>query len=242
MTLARHAGSDPAPPRARPAPFPTRAGGRSEVDCLLEFLRPHVGPDTVLMEIGPRDCAVAMRAAAVVKQVYVIDVFQPLARSSPRPENFTPLLSDGCSVPVPPDSISVVLSYRLLEHLDAGDARALLENVHRSLAPGGIHLCITPNRLYEEDVPMRHGTPAALASRAYTAPELRRLLAGAGFPEVRFYARAWGRFLRCPYLLVASIESAIGWLPRAVRKHLAASAPLRALLGLRVAAIKAAAA
>jgi hypothetical protein len=58
--------------------------------------------------------------------------------------------------------------------------------------------------------------------REYTAGDIRKLFVDAGFAEVRFYASARGRFLRCPYWVIAVLESTLG----------------RAVLGLWVAAIK----
>ena len=74
--------------------------------------------------------------------------------------------------------------------------------------------------------------------REYTAREMRQLLIGAGFADVRFYARARGRFLRCPYRVIAMLESALSALPYALRNRIADTRPMRALLELRVAARK----
>ena len=44
--------------------------------------------------------------------------------------------------------------------------------------------------------------------------------------------------LRCPYWVIAVLESALGALPYALRNRIADTKLMRALLGLRVAAIK----
>lgn len=206
----------------------------------LRFLRRFLTRESVFMEIGPGDCALAMHVAPLVKQVYAIDVSEQLTRGVVPPANFKLILSDGCSIPVPEGSIDVAFSNQLMEHLHPEDAREQLHNIHRSLAPGGIYLCITPNRLYGPcDISVYFDEVATgFHLREYTARDLRALFAGAGFAEVRFYARVRGRFLRCPCWAIAALESTLGALPYSLRKPLADTAPMRALLELRVAAIK----
>jgi hypothetical protein len=127
-----------------------------------------------------------------------------------------------------------------MEHLHPEDAREQLRNIYRSLAPGGIYVCITPNRMYGPCDISKYFDEIATGFhlREYTAREMRQLLIGAGFADVRFYAPACGRFLRCPYRVIAVLESALGAMPYALRKRIAGTRPMRALLGLRVAASK----
>lgn len=211
-----------------------------EIARQLRFLRRFLTRDSVFLEIGAGDCALAMRAASLVKQVYAIDVSEQITRGIAPPGNFQLILSDGCSIPVPESSIDVAFSDQLMEHLHPEDAREQLRNIYRTLAPGGTYICITPNRLYGPcDISTYFDEIATgFHLREYTARDIRQLLASAGFAEVRFYARVRGRFLRCPYGAIAVLESALGALPYSLRKPLAGTAPMRALLELRVAAIK----
>jgi hypothetical protein len=112
--------------------------------------------------------------------------------------------------------------------------------VHRSLAPGGRYLCITPNRLYgPRDVSAHFDEVATgLHLKEYSADELRALLREAGFARVHFYAGARGAYCRVPYALVRMLECFLQAMPYRLRRPLADNPPARALLGLRVAAIK----
>jgi SAM-dependent methyltransferase len=212
----------------------------SNIARQLRFLRSLLSRDSVFMEIGPGDCALAVHVASLVKQVYAIDVSEQITRGVAPPANFKLILSDGCSIPVPEGSVDVAFSDQLMEHLHPEDATEQLHNIYRSLAPGGIYLCITPNRLYGPcDISAYFDEVATgFHLREYTARDMRQLLIGAGFADVRFYAGASGRFLRCPYWVIAVLESALGALPPALRNRIADTKLMRALLGLRVAAIK----
>ena len=214
-----------------------------EIARALCFVRSFLSNESVFMEVGAGDCALALRAALLAKQVYAIDVSEEITRSVVPPGNFRLILSDGCSTPVPEGGIDVAFSNQLMEHLHPEDAREQLRNIYRSLAPGGIYVCITPNRMYgPHDISVHFDEIATgFHLREYTARDIRKLFVDAGFAEVRFYASARGRFLRCPYWAIAALESALGALPCSLRKRLADTRPLRAVLGLWVAAIKKAA-
>jgi SAM-dependent methyltransferase len=213
---------------------------RREVDLQLRFLKRFLTPTTVFMEIGAGDCALAIRAASIVRRVYAIEVSEQITRDVAPSGNFELILSDGCSIPVAKGSIDVAYSNQLMEHLHPDDAKEQLRNIHSSLAPGGIYLCVTPNRLYGPgDISARFDEFATgFHLLEYTARDIRQLLAGAGFAEVRFYANVRGRFLRFPYGPIAALESVFGALPYSLRKRVADTAPMRSLLGLRIAAIK----
>lgn len=217
-----------------------RAPRQHEVDGLLAFLRGFLTSSTVLMEIGPGDCELAIRAAAIVKQVYAIDVSEQITRGVSSPANFRLILSDGCSIPVPDGSIDVAFSNQLMEHLHPDDAQEQLQNIYRSLAPGGVYICITPNRLYgPHDVSMYFDQVATgFHLLEYTARDIRRLFASVGFAQMHFYAAARGRFLRFPFWPIALLEAVLGALPQGPGKRIADTGPMRALLGLRIVAVK----
>jgi SAM-dependent methyltransferase len=210
------------------------------VEHQLGFLRHYLAPDRTFMEIGAGDCVLALSVAQSARQVYAVDVSDQITRTARRPPNFKLILTGGAALPVPPGTVDVALSNQLMEHLHPEDALEQLREVHRSLAPGGAYLCITPNRLYGPRDVSAHFDPVAtgLHLREYSARELRRLLLEAGFRKVRFYAGGRGRFVRCPYAPLAALESLLEPLPWRLRRRLAGAAPARGLLGLRVAAIK----
>ncbi|HUG78687.1 MAG TPA: hypothetical protein VML57_14490, partial [Burkholderiales bacterium] len=104
----------------------------------------------------------------------------------------------------------------------------------------GVYVFITPNRLYgPRDVSAHFDEVATgLHLREYSARELRALLLEAGFSRVLLHAGARGVFARIPFALVAAIEALLERLAPRLRRRLADTPPARALLGLRVAALK----
>ena len=210
------------------------------VEWQYRFLRPALSLRTRFMEVGAGDCALSRRVAGHVERVYAVDVSRTVMRGGRRTPNLVPVLSDGVIIPVPAGSVDVAFSNQLMEHLHPRDAEAQLHEILRALAPAGRYFCITPNRLYgPRDVSAHFDEVATgLHLKEYSALELRALFLRAGFAEVRFYAGGRGSFVRLPYALVAAFEALLARLPRRLVKRLSDNAPARALLGLRVEAIK----
>ncbi len=213
---------------------------REAVGQDLAFLGRFLRPETVYMEIGAGDCALTLRVAQRVAIAHAIEVSETITRDLERPDNFQLHLTDGTHIPLPADTVTVAFSDQLIEHLHPDDARAQLQEVCRSLAPGGVCVCITPNRLYgPTDISEYFDDRATgLHLREYSAREIEALLRAAGFARVHFYAGARGAFVRVPFAAVAAIEALLERLPGRLRKLLADNKPMRALLGLRVAAVK----
>ena len=193
------------------------------------------------MEVGPGDCALSFEAARFARQVYAIDVCDEISKADSTPENFSLILSDGCSVPVPPNSVDVAYSNQLMEHLHPDDALAQLQAIFGALAPGGCYICITPNKLtgphdistYFDDV------ATGFHLREYTITELTALLKTVGFSKVRLYIGARGFYWRFPAGALTLCEHMLTALPAKVRRPVAHSLPFRMLfVGVRLVGIR----
>ncbi len=108
------------------------------------------------------------------------EVYDEPSRRVPRhlrelPANLRIVISEGSSIPVPPDSVDVAYSNQLMEQL------------HAAPEPGGVYQCITPSRLTgphnisgEFD---REATRFHL--KDYTVGDLAALFRGAGCARMR---------------------------------------------------------
>ena len=210
-----------------------------EIDRVLRFVERFVSLRTRFLEVGAGDCALALKVSDLAEHVVAVDVCDQITGKE-RPCNFDLVLSDGCSIPVPDGSIDVAFSNQMMEHLHPEDARDQLINIFRSLAPNGTYVCITPNRLYgPRDVSGYFDEIATcLHLREYSAMEIREMLLAVGFERVEFYLGGRGWYAPCPGWIVSGLEKVLEALPASVRKTVADTAPVRAFLGVRVAAIK----
>ncbi len=107
----------------------------------LRILRPYLRPEATVLEIGPGDCVLSVALAERVRQVYGLDVSDEITHDVSLPANFKLILSDGTSVPVPPNSVDVAYSNQLMEHLHPDDALEQLEGIWRAPTSGwSVHL------------------------------------------------------------------------------------------------------
>ena len=201
-------------------------------------LRPYLRSDSVFLEVGAGDCALARRVAREVERVYAVDISRQANVQLPTNAHF--VLTDGTSIDVAPESVDVAFSDQLMEHLHPDDAAAQLRNIHRALKPGGVYVCVTPNRLYGPSDISRYFDDIATGFhlREYSVGELLAIFRAAGFSRAHVYIGARGYFLRVPAWSVRLIEAALEKLPAMLRRRVAHNAILRAVLGVRVAAIK----
>jgi SAM-dependent methyltransferase len=113
----------------------------------MDFLTRFIGKDITYLEVGAGDCALTFEDARRVRKAIGVEVSAEIPLKDRRPENFELILSDGTSIPVPAGSVDVVYSNHLMEHLHPEDVHTQLINLNRALKPGGVYLCLTPNRL-----------------------------------------------------------------------------------------------
>ena len=117
------------------------------VSAQIKLFKHLLGKEITFLEVGPGDCALSLEVTKYVKQVYAVDVSDEITKDLTPPKNFRLILSDGCNIPVPKNSVDVAYSHQLMEHLHPNDAFEQLQNIYNVLTPGGIYICITPNRL-----------------------------------------------------------------------------------------------
>ena len=205
----------------------------------LRILRRYLRPETVLLEVGPGDCSLSMAVAPLVRQVYGLDVSQKITEQLSLPSNFKLILSDGTSVPLPPDSVDVAYSNQLMEHLHPDDALEQLEGICRALRPGGVYICITPNRINgPHDVSQYFDSVATgFHLKEYTVGELSRLFRKVGFRKVQALLGRRGVFVPAPVPPVVAAEKALELLPPSPRQVLARTVG-RAFLGVRLVGTK----
>lgn len=213
---------------------------RSAVRMQLKFLRRFLNKNVTFLEIGPGDCALSFEVSSCVKQVYAVDVSGEIAGASDTPRNFRLILSDGCNVPVPTNSVDVAYSNQLMEHLHPDDAYEQLRDICRVLSPGGIYACITPNRLTgPHDVSKYFDVVATgFHLKEYTISELRNLMRKSGFSHVRAYLGARGTYVRFPVGLLVFHENLLSGLPDAFRRPIAKFLPFRVLLNIQLVGVK----
>jgi SAM-dependent methyltransferase len=210
------------------------------VQQLLMLLMPLLGPQKTLLEIGCGDAELSSAVAPKVKRSYALDVTAALIEGKTLPENLEFVLTSGTEIGLPDASIDVALSDQLMEHLHPDDAFNQLLEVFRVLKPGGVYLCLTPNRLTgPHDISVRFDYEATgFHLQEYDSRSLSSLLRMAGFRRVNFVALIGVHKLPVPHLILRCLEATLRIAPNRIRAWCARCLPVVLLAGLNVLAKK----
>lgn len=205
----------------------------------FNFLRKFLKPDTTYLEIGPGGCKLARKIAEQVRTVYAVDVSESAMHSGgPLPANLIPIVSDGTNVPVPANSVDVAYSANLIEHLHPDDAAEQLGNVLRSLKPGEVYFCKTPNRIngpHDVSVHFGHKIAAGFHLKEYAYTDIIPFFRSVGFEDICGYVDLKGRvILRIPGRALIAFEWLIEHLPRRQQSAALGFLPVKAMLQVLV--------
>ena len=197
-------------------------------------------PQTRFLEVGPGDCTLSFKVAPKVEQVYAVDISAIITSHASVPSNFKLVLSDGCEVPLPENSIDVAYSNQLMEHLHPDDAREQLQNIFVTLKPGGRYICVTPNKVNGPwDISYCCDQEArGFHLKEYSMDELAHLFRAVGFRKLSAYAGARGYYVRFPLFLIIRLENFLSLLPFRIRSGIGRSLLFRAMMGIRLVGMK----
>jgi SAM-dependent methyltransferase len=210
-------------------PTEREASARSQAALVQRFL-PARG---VFVEIGAGDCSLSLALASRAGHVYAVEVSREIAFIENAPANFELLITDGRAIPVEPETVDLVYSNQLMEHLHPEDAAEQLGQIFAALRPGGRYMCLTPNRLLgPSDISMYFEDEVAngFHLREYSNSELDDLFRESGFASVDVFSTLGKRVRTLPMPPMRVLESAFGALPRPARRRLKRYRPIRKLL------------
>lgn len=211
-----------------------------KVDYEMRFLQPFLKSDSIFLEVGPGDCALSFRVSNFVKEVYAIDVSDEIFKNLDPCPNVTLILSNGTDIPVPLNSVDLAYSNNLIEHIHPDDTMEQLDNIYKVLAPGGVYICITPNRLTgPHDVSRDFDTIATgFHLKEYTVTELQHMFRKVGFSRIRVYLQIRKFSISIPVFYSMFCEKTLSALPISLRKLIASVRPVTWLLGIKLVGVK----
>ena len=212
-----------------------RAGVADRVSLLRRF----IDPQTVFLEIGAGDASLTLEVARHARKCYALDVSREIL-SGVQHERVETVLSDGCSVPIPANTVTLAYSFQVMEHIHPDDALEQLRNLFAALAPEGSYVCVTPNRLNGPHDVSKFYDPVARGFhlKEYTATELEALFRAVGFRKVEAYFRFRGRHIRMPLGIIKGFERVFEVLPYSIRKRIGRKPIIQNLLQVSVRATK----
>jgi SAM-dependent methyltransferase len=192
----------------------------------MRLLKPFLTPTVQMVEFGAGDGALSRNVATLYPQsrVTALEVCVQSGAAREGSENFSWVLHDGLSVPLPDQSMDVAFSYQVLEHMHPDDVNIHLAEVYRLLKPGGVYVFSTPHEASgPHDVSRHFGLDLeTFHLREWSYRDLERDLAGAGFSHYQPYWRGVVQPMRGSiHRLIRGLEAGFTILPRSLSVRLA---------------------
>lgn len=186
------------------------------------LLAPFLQPDTVFLELGAGDGALAAHLAPRLRRAIAVDASAVALAGVERPPNLEVVVSDAIPLELASASVDVAYSCHFLEHLHPEDAREHLAEVHRVLRPGGAYLIVTPSRIWGPHDVSRYfnDTPRGLHLHETTHGELARWLRQVGFRRTRALRGVGVPPRQVAVAPLALAEALLNPLPAAMRRWL----------------------
>ena len=201
-----------------------------KIESKLQLISGFLNRAIVFAEFAPGDCRFASAAAERVKKIYAIDISNQSGLSA-FPPNFELIIYDGYDLDLKDDSIDLVFSDQLIEHLYPEDAELHFHLVYRTLSKDGHYIFRTPHAFTgPHDISKYFSEePEGFHLKEWTYSELSRLLRKTGFTRPYGYWWFRGRQFELPIIVFALIELPLTIFPRKMRKRIVMSKKFRFL-------------
>jgi SAM-dependent methyltransferase len=206
----------------------------------MRILQHFLGPTVTFLEIGAGDCSLSLEVSKFVKKVFAVEISETLGGNVGQTKNFEMIITDGTRIPLPQNSVDVVYSNQLIEHLHPEDVLEHIQDVHRVLVSGGVYICVTPNRLNgPHDISKYFDNIATgLHLKEYTNTGLESIFKRTNFRKVKTVYLVKGIFLLVPSYYSRLVEQGLTNLPLSLMKRIARLPIFKVLLGIKLLAIK----
>ena len=187
----------------------------------LAILDRFIDKSTIFAEFAPGDCRFAIEVANRVKLSYGIDISDQRNPNDNVPVNFRLIVYDGYSIEeIKDNSIDVLFSDQLIEHLHPEDTKSHFELVRRILKLGGKYVFRTPHAFTGPHDVSKYfcDEPEGFHLKEWTNIELMQLLKEIGYSKVLLYWSAKGINIRLLYSYFKLCEKVIGLFPKRIRR------------------------
>jgi SAM-dependent methyltransferase len=112
----------------------------------LKLIRPFIYPAATFAEIGAGDCRFVLSICDQLRFAYGVDIADQMGDIQHAKTNFRLVVYNGFDLDIPKESVDVVFSDMLIEHLHPDDTEFHFQLVKSILKPGGVYVFRTPHR------------------------------------------------------------------------------------------------
>ena len=155
----------------------------------LKLMKKLFNKEKVILEIGAGDCLLSKEFAKHFKKIIAYEVADSIPFVEGKPENFELKIFNGVDMKETANSVDIIYSNQVFEHLHLDDITPLLNDYHSYLTKGGKLVVITPHRYTGPHDISRDFTKEAegFHMKEYIYKEMKSILSAHGFKKIRGY-------------------------------------------------------
>ena len=207
----------------------------------VKLMKPLFDKEKIVLEIGAGDCLLSKELAKHFKKIIAYEVADSIPFIEGLPENFELKIFNGVDMHESKNSVDIVYSNQVFEHLHLDDITPLLNAYHSYLTKGGKLVVITPHRYTGPHDISRDFTKDAegFHMKEYTYKEMRSILSSHGFRKIKGYIgySKLGYFAVPMSLLVLS-EKFFNVFPGSFKRKMRGNSLVFNLFGMKIIAEK----
>ena len=188
----------------------------------LSLINRFINKSTIFAEFGAGDFKFAKDICSHVRFVYGIDISDQTGKLDKIPYNFELMLYDGYNLRMQENSVDVVFSDQLIEHLHPEDTEFHFELVKRILKKKGMYIFRTPHRFSGPYDISRYFSDEAegFHLKEWTYGEIAKILKKLKYSSWAFYWNAKGIHIKMPLIYFYFVEKILKRFPGKYRRLL----------------------
>jgi SAM-dependent methyltransferase len=183
----------------------------------LGIVKRYLKSSTVFAEFAPGDCTFSIKISKHVGHVYGMDISNQWGETDCTSGNFELIIYDGYNLDrIHDNSIDIVFSDQLIEHLHPDDTVLHFKLVHRILKDGGKYIFNTPHSFSGPHDVSRYFSDESkgLHLKEWTYSELKDLFMALQFSRLHTYWYGRGIKIPMPYSYFSILEKIFILFPR----------------------------
>lgn len=189
----------------------------------MALLKNILDTNKVVLEFAPGDCNFSYHLCKSAKKVIGVDISDQRKSKHQSPDNFSLVLYDGYDLGLIKDnSIDIVFSDQLIEHLHIDDTRLHFETIKRILKPGGLYLFRTPHAYNGPHDVSKYfsNTSEGFHLKEWTFIELKDFLDKVGYNTIHAFWNAKVINIKLPFIYFYVTEKCLSPFPARLKRKL----------------------
>lgn len=185
-----------------------------------KLIKKFIKKSGIFVEFGPGDCSFAMDICKYVRFAYGIDISDQRVQACSAPNNFKLIIYDGENLEMQENSVEIVFSNQLIEHLHPEDMKSHFKLVRRILKQHGVYIFLTPHRFSGPHDISRYFSDEAegFHLKEWTYREIANILKSLKYSSWSGYYYVKKIRIKMPFVYFIIIERVISIFPSYLRK------------------------